>query len=60
MEPFIVVTCAHCWQSFEMHCDTSVPEQTLIYDCETCCNPLEITYQVDDNQPYLVSVEAAQ
>jgi hypothetical protein len=43
-----------------MHCDTSVQEQTLIYDCETCCNPLEITYQVFDNQPELVSVEPAQ
>jgi membrane-bound inhibitor of C-type lysozyme len=57
---FIIVTCAHCWQTFEMHCDTSVQEQTLIYDCETCCNPLEITYQVFENQAELVSVVPAQ
>lgn len=28
--------------------DTSVRSQTYIEDCEVCCNPIEVSYVVDD------------
>ncbi len=28
--------------------DTSVRRQTYIEDCEVCCNPIEVSYMVDD------------
>ena len=29
--------------------DFSVRRQTYVEDCEVCCNPIEITYKVDDD-----------
>ena len=28
--------------------DLSVRRQTYVEDCEVCCNPIEITYAVED------------
>lgn len=30
--------------------DLSVREQTYIEDCEVCCNPIQIHYQVEDGE----------
>ena len=30
--------------------DLSVGSQTLIQDCEVCCNPLEFAYEVRDGE----------
>jgi len=30
--------------------DTSVKRQTYIEDCEVCCQPIEITYAVKDDE----------
>ncbi len=29
--------------------DVSVRRQTYVEDCEVCCNPIEITYNVEDD-----------
>ena len=29
--------------------DLSVRRQTYVEDCEVCCNPIEITYTVEDD-----------
>jgi hypothetical protein len=29
--------------------DLSVRSQTYVEDCEVCCNPIEITYRVEDD-----------
>jgi len=36
--------------------DLSVPRQTYIEDCEVCCKPIEISYNVGDET--LVGFEA--
>ncbi len=30
--------------------DLSVRKQTYVEDCEVCCNPIEITYTVTDDE----------
>ena len=30
--------------------DLSVPSQVCIEDCEVCCNPVEISYTVEDDE----------
>lgn len=30
--------------------DTSVPKQTYVEDCEVCCNPIQISYEVEDEE----------
>ena len=47
MEEELQCTCPHCWQTFGVMLDLSAGSQTIIYDCEVCCNPLEIRYEVD-------------
>jgi transcription elongation factor Elf1 len=38
--------CPHCGKRISMLLDPSVPEQNYIEDCEICCRPIEISYQV--------------
>ena len=30
--------------------DTSVSDQSYIEDCETCCNPIEVSYSTLNNE----------
>lgn len=30
--------------------DVSVRKQTYVEDCEVCCNPIEISYLVEDDE----------
>ena len=48
MEEEYRFTCPHCWQEMSVLLDLSAGGQTLIQDCEVCCNPLEIAYEVRD------------
>lgn len=48
--------CPYCWESISMLIDTSVTTQTYIEDCEVCCRPMNIQYQVMSGE--LVSFEA--
>ena len=35
--------CPYCWETISMLLDSSVTFQIYIEDCETCCNPIELT-----------------
>ncbi|MEO1212819.1 MAG: CPXCG motif-containing cysteine-rich protein [Bacteroidota bacterium] len=48
--------CPYCLADISMLLDPSVNSQTYIEDCEVCCNPIEITYQFEDNE--LIQFEA--
>jgi len=41
--------CTYCGEEISMVLDLSVPRQTYVEDCEVCCNPIEITYSVEDD-----------
>ncbi len=43
-------TCPYCWEEISMLLDTSVSKQTYIEDCETCCNPIEITVHFNNSE----------
>ncbi len=42
--------CPLCGARVSVLLDPSVEEQTLIEDCEVCCQPLEIKYTVEDGK----------
>ena len=46
MEHFF--TCPYCWQTISMVLDVSVAEQIYVEDCEICCQPIEVSYAVED------------
>jgi transcription elongation factor Elf1 len=40
--------CPYCGEEISMVLDLSVHNQTYVEDCEVCCNPIEISYRVED------------
>lgn len=46
MEHFFI--CPYCWQTVSMVLDVTVPSQTYVEDCEVCCQPIEVSYKVED------------
>jgi transcription elongation factor Elf1 len=48
--------CPHCGQRISMLLDLSAGSQTYIEDCEICCEPIAITFEVEDG--LLASFEA--
>ncbi|MEL7534715.1 MAG: CPXCG motif-containing cysteine-rich protein [Bacteroidota bacterium] len=49
-------TCPYCWQQISMMLDPSISQQKYIEDCEVCCNPIEISYTIQEGQ--IVQFEA--
>ena len=41
--------CPYCGEEISMVLDLSVRGQTYVEDCEVCCNPIEISYSVEDD-----------
>ena len=41
--------CPYCGEEISMVLDLSVRRQTYVEDCEVCCNPIEISYAVEDD-----------
>ena len=41
--------CPYCGEEISMVLDFSVRGQTYVEDCEVCCNPIEISYSVEDD-----------
>jgi transcription elongation factor Elf1 len=49
-------TCPYCYERVSMLLDLSTEGQIYVEDCEICCNPVEIDYQVKDGR--IVSFDA--
>jgi transcription elongation factor Elf1 len=41
-------TCPYCGEEISMVLDLSVRRQSYVEDCEVCCQPIEISYAVQD------------
>lgn len=42
--------CPYCWVEISFILDITVPVQTYIEDCEVCCNPIEIKYEITEGE----------
>jgi hypothetical protein len=40
--------CPHCGEPISMLLDLSAGAQRYVEDCEVCCNPIEIHFQVEE------------
>jgi len=40
--------CPYCGEQISMVLDLSVQRQVYVEDCEVCCKPIEINYNVQD------------
>ena len=52
--------CPHCWKNQLKMIDPSVSNQSFIEDCEVCCNPLEFTIEIHDNNLISFSVNSIE
>ncbi|MEM7110382.1 MAG: CPXCG motif-containing cysteine-rich protein [Bacteroidota bacterium] len=41
-------SCPYCAAEISMLLDPSVLSQRYIEDCEVCCNPIEVSYALED------------
>ncbi len=53
-------TCPYCAQRISMVIEELYGAQTYVEDCEVCCNPIEISYEVDDGKVVSLHAEKAQ
>ena len=42
--------CPYCGEKISMVLDTSTESQSYVEDCEVCCNPIEISYEVNGDK----------
>ena len=52
--------CPYCWQRISMLLDISIDEQEYIEDCEVCCQPIKIGYQIFENEIENFSAESIE
>ena len=42
--------CPYCWETISMLVDLSQNQQSYIEDCEVCCNPIQLTITVQNDE----------
>jgi uncharacterized protein YbaR (Trm112 family) len=58
LETTAEVACPYCGETISLLLDLSVEEQSYIEDCSVCCQPMNVSYRVEDGELAAVSVEA--
>jgi uncharacterized protein YbaR (Trm112 family) len=58
LETTAEVSCPYCGETITLLLDLSVDEQSYIEDCSVCCQPMNVSYRVEDGELAAVSVEA--
>jgi len=46
---FVAVQCPFCGESFETAVDPSAGSFRYVEDCQVCCQPIELTGEVDED-----------
>ncbi|GAB2627921.1 CPXCG motif-containing cysteine-rich protein [Belliella aquatica] len=42
--------CPYCSEEISMLLDPSIARQQYIEDCEVCCNPIELRFEVEESE----------
>jgi transcription elongation factor Elf1 len=48
--------CPYCWEQISMLIDTSQSQQVYIEDCEICCNPIQLSVTIENQE--IISFQA--
>ena len=59
-ESVIFFQCPYCFSNISMVFELYHGGQSYIEDCEVCCRPIEIFYNVEDNEVRDFKVDRAQ
>ena len=52
------VTCYFCYETFEVNLDLVEGSDTVIIDCDVCCNPNLIRYQISDENISVLNTDS--
>jgi hypothetical protein len=42
------LVCPYCWQVITMVIEPLTEQQVYVEDCEMCCNPIQVTFWLDE------------
>jgi transcription elongation factor Elf1 len=62
MKPAIIerrISCPYCAESMEVVLDLSGGSQSYIEDCQVCCQPMQISFQADEDGLHGLLVDRA-
>ena len=45
---FVSILCPYCWERYETQVDLSAGSFTYVEDCQVCCQPIELSCEVDE------------
>lgn len=47
LEPIVNVACPYCGELVDLVIDVSAGSQSYVEDCNVCCQPMEVTIEID-------------
>jgi hypothetical protein len=47
-EPFADISCPYCGEPLTVRLDLSAGSQSYVEDCQVCCQPIQLSVQVDE------------
>lgn len=53
------VRCPFCGEAITILIDTSAGDQSYVEDCQVCCQPMQISFEVDDGGSAKLEVDRA-
>ncbi len=53
-----IISCPYCAESMSIVIDLSAGGQTYIEDCQICCQPMQIGFEVNDEELVDLRVES--
>lgn len=59
LETTAELSCPYCGETITLFLDLSVESQTYIEDCSVCCQPMTVSYSVEDGELASLNVETS-
>ena len=52
------ITCYFCYEILEVYLDLIEGNDSVIIDCDICCNPNLISYQISDETISVINIDS--
>jgi len=52
--------CPYCWQDISVIIEPSEKNQSYIEDCEICCNPINLKFEIEEGNITFFEANKAQ
>jgi hypothetical protein len=59
LSEFAQLRCPHCFERFESEVETIYGSHARVEDCQICCSPMAVHFEIEDGCVVKVSIEKA-